>query len=704
MLRDRKLTFYSHVPNFERAVATATAYSSSAHVLALMKYATLTCQTNAAVAQPNEPLWLKFKFNTPADVDVEQLLIDLEVPPPASTTTTTTTTTIATSTSTAELSAEWPPPHILDAHVKTLCEHIQRSHKASLRDAERQQRQREKATQRRALVEAKRRERQNIWSKREERDLRQAILMFGGGQWSTLKAHAQLTHKNESQIEEYFHNLMALCRQVLSATPHGLEHALNDLNQPRSHRGGPGHTVTISRGGNTSVSRFPFSGDSDSDSEDEDDNDDDEDESDNDNNNNNNNNNNNGDNESNEEFVTMNTRRHSTAPSATASVATLSHGEVDSTSRHVTTAATTPFHKNVETDQREGAPRSSSTTASLAVSSSSERAAEIKPFQSYVEGRLEQIGTNRPNLPVSVTMAKRLLRRVKLLQELRERVYVHPELKKRLDQAHSLDMPSWWVPGMNDLELIKVILTRGLGGKELYDDYLNSDECPLYFAETGKAVYRKHKEKWLREFLQDKPPLLARLSYLVRLVLDGEDAVHQFPYRRSFLADVRREIVTRSHDALLGKRQRDDGVAASADNSEPQKRLRCDDPLISGGNVAHATRPVARDAHGKPILPITIKGITIHDLGTVYWDRPNYHARNYIWPVGFRSTRKMPSIKTPGVQVTYTSLIIDNGDSPGFKVVPEDAPEHTVVCSTASRAFTPLLFIVSDAGCRTQNL
>jgi hypothetical protein len=290
-------------------------------------------------------------------------------------------------------------------------------------------------------------------------------------------------------------------------------------------------------------------------------------------------------------------------------------------------------------------------------------------------------------------MAKRLLRRVKLLQDLRERVYVHPELKKRLDQAHSHDMPSWWVPGMNDLELIKVILERGLGGKELYEDYLNSDECPLYFAETGKAVYRKHKEKWLREFLQDKPPLLARLSYLVHLVLEGEEhATYQLPSHRSLLPTVRREIITRSRNTSLRKRQRDgDDLESNDDTDQPHKRLHTDDSSTTRTNVVHGTRPVARDQNGKPILPIVIKGITIHELGTVYWDRPNYHARNYIWPVGFRSTRKMPSIKTPGVQVTYTSLIIDNGDSPGFKIIPEDAPEHTVVCNTASRAWMEML-------------
>jgi hypothetical protein len=264
---------------------------------------------------------------------------------------------------------------------------------------------------------------------------------------------------------------------------------------------------------------------------------------------------------------------------------------------------------------------------------------------------------------------------------------------------------------MNDLALIEVVLTRGLGGKELYDDYLSSDTCPLYFAETGKPVYRKHKEKWLREFLQDKPPLLARLTYLVHLVVEGDHVVPPPPsssssssssssashsHRRSLLADSGREIITRSHHLAGNKRKLDDDsdeLLSSADH----KRARLDSGTSSQPASSHlplATRPVTRDSAGNPILPITIKGVTIHELGVVVWDRPNYHARNYIWPVGFRSTRKLPSIKNPAAQVTYTSLIIDNGDTPGFQVIPEDAPELAVTRNTASRAWMEILKMI----------
>jgi hypothetical protein len=261
MLRDRKLTFYSHVPNFERAVTSAITYDTSNRMLALLKYATVTCQTNASFVQPNQPLWLKFKFTLPADMDTEHLLFDLETSPPLPPASSSSTATV--SSSTTELTDEWPSPHVLDVHVKMLCDQIQRSRKTSARGAERQQRRQEKVLQRRALMEAKRRERQNIWSKREEKNLRQAILMFGGGQWATLKARAQLVHKNESQIEEYFHNLMALCRQVLSTTPHGLEHALTELEKQAYSRRSDNYHHHGRSNTTTSTSRLRLSEDSD---------------------------------------------------------------------------------------------------------------------------------------------------------------------------------------------------------------------------------------------------------------------------------------------------------------------------------------------------------------------------------------------------------------------------------------------------------
>mmetsp|Transcript_17252 Transcript_17252/g.19228 ORF Transcript_17252/g.19228 Transcript_17252/m.19228 type:complete len:494 (-) Transcript_17252:83-1564(-) len=103
-------------------------------------------------------------------------------------------------------------------------------------------------------------------------------------------------------------------------------------------------------------------------------------------------------------------------------------------------------------------------------------------------------------------------------------------------------------------------------------------------------------------------------------------------------------------------------------------------------------KKVTRDADGRAILPFKAKGATIHCLGTVVCERPKFHTKNYIWPVGFKSTRKMPSIKDSKEYVTYVSEIVDLNTAPGFKVYPEDCPElGNKVYGTASRAWMEIL-------------
>lgn len=38
-------------------------------------------------------------------------------------------------------------------------------------------------------------------------------------------------------------------------------------------------------------------------------------------------------------------------------------------------------------------------------------------------------------------------------------------------------------------------------------------------------------------------------------------------------------------------------------------------------------------------MPIQLRGLTIECMGRVIFDRPKFHAKRYIWPVGFKSTR-----------------------------------------------------------------
>lgn len=60
-------------------------------------------------------------------------------------------------------------------------------------------------------------------------------------------------------------------------------------------------------------------------------------------------------------------------------------------------------------------------------------------------------------------------------------------------------------------------------------------------------------------------------------------------------------------------------------------------------NIPHLIKkytPVPMDDEGKkPILPIQLRGLTIHNLGNIAADKPKFHAKRYIWPVGFKSGR-----------------------------------------------------------------
>ena len=46
-----------------------------------------------------------------------------------------------------------------------------------------------------------------------------------------------------------------------------------------------------------------------------------------------------------------------------------------------------------------------------------------------------------------------------------------------------------------------------------------------------------------------------------------------------------------------------------------------------------------KDEHGNFIMPAQVGMHTILSLGTVIYDRPNFHSERYIWPVGYCAQR-----------------------------------------------------------------
>ena len=49
-------------------------------------------------------------------------------------------------------------------------------------------------------------------------------------------------------------------------------------------------------------------------------------------------------------------------------------------------------------------------------------------------------------------------------------------------------------------------------------------------------------------------------------------------------------------------------------------------------------------------MPIVLKGLKILNLGAINYQNPNFHAKRYIWPVGFKSERPYYSMKQAGLR------------------------------------------------------
>ncbi|KAL0481359.1 hypothetical protein AKO1_012723 [Acrasis kona] len=105
---------------------------------------------------------------------------------------------------------------------------------------------------------------------------------------------------------------------------------------------------------------------------------------------------------------------------------------------------------------------------------------------------------------------------------------------------------------------------------------------------------------------------------------------------------------------------------------------------------------VERNQHGQVILPIQLgASLTIHQLGQVVYDRPNYHTDKYIWPIGFKSTRLYSSVKDPNEKCLYTCEIMDGGESPVFVLTAQDDHE-SIKGSSATAVWTVVVKRINE--------
>lgn len=90
-----------------------------------------------------------------------------------------------------------------------------------------------------------------------------------------------------------------------------------------------------------------------------------------------------------------------------------------------------------------------------------------------------------------------------------------------------------------------------------------------------------------------------------------------------------------------------------------------DAPVASGSNSELSAHYATKQT--PPVgMPINLNNLTIHCLGEILPNRPNYHTEHSIYPAGFTSTRIYGHLKDPERKCAYTCNIIDNGDFPRY--------------------------------------
>lgn len=92
-------------------------------------------------------------------------------------------------------------------------------------------------------------------------------------------------------------------------------------------------------------------------------------------------------------------------------------------------------------------------------------------------------------LPISSTMARKILRNVEILLTVKDKLLTHPKLEEKLASLDAHDMPNWWYPPIHDKLLLESTLKMGLGGKD-WDALLEDPNNLFYKTEHGKTDYR----------------------------------------------------------------------------------------------------------------------------------------------------------------------------------------------------------------------
>lgn len=186
-----------------------------------------------------------------------------------------------------------------------------------------------------------------------------------------------------------------------------------------------------------------------------------------------------------------------------------------------------------------------------------------------------------------------------------------------------------------------------------------------------KIAIRKEERKFLlRKLCEYEPQVAQEVQNSARGVVTTPSTVN----------DVKKPKKKTSESATIERR---------SSTSKPRR------PSMKSSKKKYV-EPVPVDSVGRPIFPIDLGKLTIHSLGDVVADRPEFHSEEAIFPVGYVSTRIYGSLKDPTIKCIYTCKISEENGLPLFAIACDDG-SHEITGDTPDVCHSLLLQKINDA-------
>lgn len=134
-------------------------------------------------------------------------------------------------------------------------------------------------------------------------------------------------------------------------------------------------------------------------------------------------------------------------------------------------------------------------------------------------------------------------------------------------------------------------------------------------------------------------------------------------------------------------------VAQTAVSSSGTKKKRSGEGL-AGFVSKRLNPPTIRELKSMHVTyPLAVtQNSELLDIGTIVYDRPDFHSERYIYPAGYKVTRLYTDLTNPAERTTWISEIIDTGKKkPLFRAYQENDPKISFEGETPSAPWVMIL-------------